>query len=80
MPRPKTNGKDSQMTTSRKSPAAQRVSERLQTSFDHAPALERAIDRLFPADVLANLKDPDRPAPERLDQMSEQELRSTFSC
>lgn len=48
--------------------------------IDQAPALERAIDRLFPADVLANLRDPDRPAPERLDEASDPETRSSYSC
>lgn len=49
-------------------------------SFESAPALEEAIDRLFPPDVLANLRDPDRPALERLDVSDAGELRSTLSC
>lgn len=49
-------------------------------SFDQTPALESAIDRLFPADVLENLRDPDRPAPDRLDQAVDADLHSGFSC
>lgn len=65
---------------SRRRPAQRATTKTATRPLDQTPALELAIDRLFPADVLANLRDPDRPAPERLDQQLDREVQTRFSC
>ena len=73
--------KGNQMSTRHKR-SARKVASEISASrlIIQTPALERAIDRLFPPDVLANLGDPDRPALERLDDVDTHDLRSTLSC
>lgn len=68
------------MSGNRKQMAPSSTVEAPRSSFEQSPVLELAIDRLFPADVLANLRDPDRPAPDRLDQVADADVHSGFSC